>query len=143
MNIEQYQSYYRSFADYRVDKLKLLQESGVQVYPERFPVTHTLKEAFALPDGTTPVRLAGRVISIRKMGKITFSHLQDVQGKLQFVLKKNTLEDQYDFFHKTVDIGDFLGIEGEMFTTNSGERSVQVANYTFLGKALQIGRAHV
>jgi len=137
MNIEQYQSYYRSFADYRVDKLKLLQESGVQVYPERFPVSHTLKEAFDLPDGTTNVRLAGRVSSVRKMGKITFAHLQDVQGKLQFVLKKNTLEEDYDFFHKTVDIGDFLGVEGEMFTTNSGERSLQVAQYTFLGKALR------
>ncbi len=137
MNIEQYQSYYQHFADYRVDKLKLLQESGVEVYPERFSVTHTLQEAFHLEDGTTPVRLAGRVLSVRKMGKITFGHLQDLQGKLQFVLKKNTLVDQYDFFHKTVDIGDFLGVEGEMFTTNSGERSLQVESYTFLGKALR------
>jgi len=137
MDVQQYKNYYDNFAGYRIDKLKMLQDAGFQVYPERFPVTHALKDAFLLPDGTAGVRIAGRVISMRKMGKITFGHLQDMEGKLQFVLKKNTLEDQYDFFHKIVDIGDFFGFTGTLFTTNSGERSLQVESYTFLGKALR------
>ncbi|HZW49919.1 MAG TPA: lysine--tRNA ligase [Bacillota bacterium] len=137
MDVQQHKKYYDNFAGYRVDKLKMLQDAGFQVYPERFPVTHALKDAFLLPDGAADIRIAGRVISMRKMGKITFGHLQDLEGKLQFVLKKNTLEEQYDFFHKVVDIGDFFGFTGTMFTTNSGERSLQVESYTFLGKALR------
>lgn len=137
MNIDKNRTYYDDFADYRVEKLKTLENSGAQLYPERFSPSHSLKDAFFLPDGTENIAIAGRIISIRKMGKITFCHLQDVEGRLQIVLRQNALEDKYDFFHKTVDIGDFIGAEGSMFTTKSGERSVQIDNYVFLGKALR------
>ncbi|NLN82881.1 MAG: lysine--tRNA ligase [Firmicutes bacterium] len=137
MNIEKNRSYYEGFADYRVDKLKYLEEAGVQLYPEHFKVSHTLEEAFSLPDDTENVSIAGRIISIRKMGKITFAHLQDIQGRLQIVLRENSLGEGYDFFHKTVDIGDFLGAHGTIFTTRTGERSLRVDEYVFLGKALR------
>ena len=123
--------------EYRLEKLRTLQETGTQVWPERFAVTHSLAAAAQLPDDTPNVRIAGRIISIRKLGKLTFAHLQDIHGQVQFALKKNILQDKYDEFHKTVDIGDFVGIIGSTFSTRTGEKTVQTEDYVFLGKALR------
>ncbi|MCL2056916.1 MAG: lysine--tRNA ligase [Oscillospiraceae bacterium] len=126
------------FPSYRIDKLKNLREGGVHCYPERFAVSHTLAEAALLPDGAENVRVAGRIAAIRKLGKLTFCHLQDVHGRMQFTLKQDILgAENYALFHRGVDIGDFLGVEGTAFTTKTGEKTVQAASYTFLGKALR------
>ncbi|MGE5652748.1 MAG: lysine--tRNA ligase [Bacillota bacterium] len=125
------------FPDYRLAKMDLLKELGVHLYPERFPVTHSLLAGSQLPDGTQGVRVAGRVIAIRKLGKLTFVHIQDVEARLQVSLRKDSLGDAYDQFHKTIDIGDFIGAEGEIFTTKTGEKTVMAERYTFLGKALR------
>jgi lysyl-tRNA synthetase class 2 len=123
--------------DYRVEKLEAIKELGINPYPERYVVTHTLKEAMELPDELSGVSIAGRVVSVRKMGKLTFAHLQDLQGKVQIALKKDTLGEGYDIFHRVVDIGDFIGVEGQTFTTKTGEKTVMAEKYTFLGKSLR------
>ncbi|MCL2497861.1 MAG: lysine--tRNA ligase [Symbiobacteriaceae bacterium] len=129
---------YAAFVDYRVQKMRLLQEAGVVCYPERFPVSHTLQQAALLHDGTDSVRVAGRIVAIRRVGKLTFGHLQDLLGRVQFSLQQNRLgEELYTLFHKGVDIGDFLGVEGVIYTTQTGEKTVQVASFTYLGKALR------
>jgi len=76
----------------RLDKLARLRESGIPVYPERFQRSHTLGEAATLPEGTTDVRVAGRLIAVRSFGKLTFAHLQDGTGKLQIALEKKGLD---------------------------------------------------
>lgn len=125
------------FPEYRMQKLEQLQTAGTQLWPERFETTHTLLAGGDLPDNTAGVRVAGRVVAIRKLGKLTFAHLQDMEGRLQFALKKDMLGERYDFFHQTVDLGDFIGVCGSTFTTKTGEKTVLADEYTFLGKALR------
>jgi len=120
-----------------VDKLARLEEAGVKAYPERYPRTHTLGEAAALPEGTGGLKLAGRLIAVRTFGKLTFAHLQDMSGRLQIALEKKALSPQtWSLFHELIDRGDFVGVGGELFLTKKGELTVRVAELTFLGKAL-------
>ncbi len=122
----------------RLEKEEKLKELGISVHPERYEVTHTLKDARTLEDGTKNVRVAGRVMSKRKMGKISFMDLRDIEGKIQLVFKRDDIgEETYKLLHSTVDIGDFIGVEGDIFTTQAGEKSIQVSKYEFLGKALR------
>lgn len=105
-------------------------------YPDRFEKTHEVFEVSGLADGIQKVRTAGRITSMRKMGKMSFIHISDVMGKIQLVVKKDMLgDDEYEFFKKGFDIGDFLGVEGETFTTKAGEKSILANCIEFLGKS--------
>ena len=107
-------------------------------YPEKYERTHELKDARKLEDGTQNVKVAGRIIFMRKMGKMSFITIGDVEGRLQLSFKLDTLgEEKYNFFKTNVDIGDFIGAEGEIFTTQTGEKTLRANNFTFLGKALK------
>ena len=107
-------------------------------YPEKFERTHTLKEASVLEDGTKDVKVAGRVVFARKMGKLSFVRIRDLEGSFQLELKIDLLgEEKYAFFKKLVDGGDFIGAKGEIFTTQTGEKTLRVEELEFLGKALR------
>ena len=120
----------------REEKEKKAIEYGISTRPERFEYTNTIKEARNLEDGTENISLAGRIMSKRKMGKISFIDIQDIEGHIQLVIKKEDIgEEEYKKMHEILDIGDFVGATGNIFTTSAGEKSLQVKNYTFLGKA--------
>ena len=122
----------------RLEKEQKLKDLGINVHPERYEITHSLKDVRKLEEGVKNVRVAGRVMSKRKMGKISFMDLRDLEGKIQLVFKRDDLgEENYKLLHSTVDIGDFIGVEGETFVTQAGEKSIQVKSYEFLGKALR------
>ena len=122
----------------RKEKMQKLIDNGVSVHPERYERTHSIKAARELEDGTKNVSIAGRVMSKRKLGKISFIDLRDLEGHIQLCIKRDDLgEETYKFLHETVDIGDFIGVNGDIFTTQAGEKSLQVYEYTFLGKALR------
>ena len=122
----------------RLEKEQKLKDLGINVHPERYEITHSLKDVRKLEEGVKNVRVAGRVMSKRKMGKISFMDLRDLEGKIQLVFKRDDLgEENYKLLHATVDIGDFIGVEGETFVTQAGEKSIQVKSYEFLGKALR------
>jgi lysyl-tRNA synthetase class 2 len=107
-------------------------------YPERFERTHDLKDSQKLEDGTTGVRIAGRIVFMRKMGKMSFLALQDIEGRLQVSVKVDCVgEEKYAFFKKMIDLGDFIGVEGEIFTTQTGEKTLRASKLEFLGKALR------
>jgi lysyl-tRNA synthetase class 2 len=118
-------------------RLEELRSSGVTPYAERFAVTHELAQAASLPDGTSAVAVAGRVVAQRVLGKLIFLHLSDAGGRLQLALRKDRLEAQLDRFRETVDRGDYIGVEGSMFTTRTGEKTVDVERWTLLSKALR------
>jgi lysyl-tRNA synthetase class 2 len=126
----------------RLTKLERIRQRGVDPYPARYSKTHTTLQAITLfesdPDNDSLlVSVAGRIIANRGMGKITFLHIKDGSGKIQALLKKNVLgEDKYDFF-KDFDIGDFIGIDGRLFKTQTGEITVEAREITMLTKALQ------
>ena len=111
----------------------------VNPYPERYERTHDLKDVAGLEDGVTGVKVAGRILSMRKMGKLSFIHIGDIEVKrVQLAFKKDVLgEERYKGFFENIDIGDFIGVEGEVFTTQTGEKTIRVTDYMFLGKCLR------
>lgn len=121
----------------RRQKLEFVREQQ-NPYPERFSITHELMEAIKLEDGTKEVSVAGRILSIRKMGKLCFVTISDIYGRLQIAIRRDDVGDKaYEFFRQGFDIGDFLGVVGEIFTTQTGEKTVRAKNLTFLGKAFK------
>ena len=107
-------------------------------YPERYEITHRLHEAVNLSDGEKNVRVAGRIVFMRKMGKLSFLRIRDLEGSLQVSIKIDLVgEEKYAFFKSMIDVGDFIGVEGEMFTTQTGEKTLRADDFTFLGKALR------
>lgn len=107
-------------------------------YPERYERTHRLHEARELEDGTQDVSIAGRIIFMRKMGKLSFVKIRDLEGAMQLEIKIDIVgEERYEFFKKQIDVGDFIGAKGEIFTTQTGEKTLRVNEFEFLGKALK------
>ena len=107
-------------------------------YPERYERTHRLHEARELEDGTQDVSIAGRIIFMRKMGKLSFVKIRDLEGAMQLEIKIDIVgEEKYEFFKKQIDVGDFIGAKGEIFTTQTGEKTLRVNEFEFLGKALK------
>ena len=121
----------------RIGKLDTIREF-CNPYPERFEVSHKLRDAKNLEDGTKDVSLAGRITFMRKMGKLSFIRIQDIEGSMQLEFKLDILgEENYQFFKKQIDSGDFIGATGEIFTTQTGEKTLRVQEFKFLGKALR------
>lgn len=118
----------------RREKLKNIQNP----YPERFEVNTEIKDAKELPDETTGVRVAGRIVLMRKMGKMSFLTIGDIGGRIQISVKMDMIgEEPYQEFKQNYDLGDFIGVVGEVFTTHTGEKTIRAEEITFLGKALR------
>jgi len=123
----------------RRDKLKELQENGADPFQQvKFDRTHTAKQVADDYDNLEgkQVTIAGRLMSKRGMGKVMFCDVLDLSGRIQIFVKKDILGDAYDAFKK-LDIGDILGVTGEVFTTKTGEISIKIETYTLLAKSLQ------
>ena len=128
----------------RREKLTKLRELGINPYPANlYPVNHLskhIKEDFT--EGKQVI-IAGRLMSRRIQGKASFAELQDSEGRIQVYFNRDEIctgEDKTlynDVYKKLLDIGDFIGIEGELFTTQVGEKSVRVNNFTLLSKSLK------
>ena len=123
--------------DIRKQKLQAIASSGEVAYKDRYDTTHDLREVRELEDGTEGVSVAGRIVSLRKMGKMTFGHIADLDGRFQFLMKKDFLEDSYPRFKEMADVGDYIGLRGEMFTTRTQEKTLVVREWTLLSKALR------
>ena len=121
----------------RKQKLTTMANAGEIVFKDRYPVSHDLDEACRLEDGTKNVAVAGRIVSLRKMGKMIFGHLADIDGRFQFLMKKDFVEATFQKFKDTVDIGDYIGIEGEIFTTRTQEKTIIAKNWVLLSKSLR------
>jgi len=121
----------------RREKLDAIKEV-CNPYPENYERTHTLAEAKDLEDGQTDVSIAGRIVFMRKMGKLSFVKIRDLESMMQLEVKIDEIgEENYEFFKKQIDTGDFVGAKGEIFTTQTGEKTLRVHELTFLGKALR------
>ncbi|MDR0879554.1 MAG: lysine--tRNA ligase [Clostridioides sp.] len=125
----------------RRDKLKTLQEMGQDPFKEtRYDRTHysnEIKDKFEELEGTT-AKIAGRIMSKRIQGKAGFIDIQDQNGRIQSYVRKDVIGDEEYVVFKTYDIGDIIGIEGEIFRTNRGEISVKAHKVVLLSKSLQI-----
>lgn len=123
----------------RRDKLTELQNAGLDPFTitkyDRTATSEDIKNKYDEFEGKT-VSIAGRIMSKRRMGKVGFCHVMDMDGQIQIFVKKDTVgEEEYERFKK-LDIGDIVGAEGEVFTTQTGEKSVRVEKMTLLSKSL-------
>jgi lysyl-tRNA synthetase class 2 len=128
----------------RRDKLNALRGLGINPYPaDLFPVNHTSKQVKENFEEGKKVVVAGRLMSVRDQGKACFAELQDSEGRVQLYLNRDMLcpeEDKTTYnqvFKKLTDLGDFIGIEGELFTTQVGAKCIRVDKFTFLSKTLR------
>ena len=128
----------------RREKLSKLRELGINPYPaDLFPVNQNSKHIKEDFTEKKKVVIAGRLMSRRIQGKASFAELQDSEGRIQVYFNRDEIclgEDKTlynEVYKKLLDIGDFIGIEGELFTTKVGEKSVRVQNFTLLSKALK------
>ena len=125
--------------DFRKEKLTKLRKAGIDPYPQKYEPTHF--SADILNDFNNlekqDVNIAGRVMSIRKMGKASFFHIQDLKGKIQVFIRRDDVgEDNYNNF-KLLDIGDFVGVKGYVFKTKMGEISIHTNEFTILCKSIR------
>jgi lysyl-tRNA synthetase class 2 len=128
----------------RHQKLEALRARGLDPFGGRFPVTHLAGEVRqrlgeASEDelkAAGAVSLAGRIVSLRHHGKTCFAHLQDRSGRLQIYARADQLGDDYGLF-TSLDLGDFVGVTGELFRTRTGELTAAVKSFAFLAKSLR------
>lgn len=125
----------------RLEKLQRIKDAGINPYPDHYDKDLSLQECLSVTEGTV-VQTAGRIMLMRDMGKLCFAHIQDFGGRMQIALhigedEKSIEKDQYKFFIKNFDLGDFIGIRGIIGITKKGEKTIFVTEYTFLGKALK------
>ena len=131
--------------DVRLEKLKKIEELGVDPYPYEFDKTESITDIRSkygeysredLEKVEIRFRIAGRIVAIRKMGKSSFLHLFDGEDKLQIYIRKEMLpEKEYQLFG-FLDIGDIIGVSGSIFRTRSNELTILVSTLTFLAKSL-------
>jgi lysyl-tRNA synthetase class 2 len=129
----------------RREKLKQIEALGQPTYRTRYEFTHTIPQILAdytpktaedLDSSRVNVRVAGRIMAIRLMGKAGFAHLQQDGQKLQIYVKKDAVGDQGFDLYKLLDLGDHIGVSGYLFRTRTGELSIHVEEITFLSKDL-------
>jgi len=124
----------------RLRKLDAIRELGIDPFPRKFDRTHLsaqVVDGFEQLEGQS-VRVAGRLVgAIRHMGKAGFAHIQDPDGRIQIYFKRDTLGDPGFALYRELDIGDFIGVEGQPFRTKTGEVTVEARALTFLSKAIR------
>jgi lysyl-tRNA synthetase, class II len=128
----------------RLEKLRALREGGMDPFGARFPVSHWAGPLHARWDaapedelrGAGPVSVAGRVLSIRHHGKSCFAHILDHTGTIQLYARADVLGEAYAGF-TDLDVGDFVGVTGDLMRTRTGELTVQVKAWTFLSKSVR------
>ncbi len=128
----------------RIDKAEDLRNSGIDPYPNKYPRTHTNRQAVELLAAVekgeakeAKMSVAGRIMANRSMGKSSFIDIRDVSGKIQLLFQNtNQMEEKNLKVFKDLDIGDFIGVEGNILRTRTGEPTVRVENFTLLSKSL-------
>jgi lysyl-tRNA synthetase class 2 len=129
----------KQIINFRLEKLEKLRESGINPYPYSYSTSHKSDDILKNEkqfEGET-VTIAGRLMSLRKMGKASFCHIQDEAGRIQIYVRRDDIGvDAYQNF-KLLDIGDFIGVEGYVFKTKMGETSIHANVVTILSKSIR------
>jgi len=124
----------------RYAKARELTAAGIDPYPYRYDRDHQIADALTdfdtLVESKTIIKIAGRIMLIRKMGKVFFANVRDASGQIQLYVRINNVgQDLFDLFN-TFDLGDIIGCEGTLFVTRMGERTLSVTSFELLAKAL-------
>ena len=124
----------------RREKIAEMNKKNLSAYPYRFDRTHLISEVLksfdSFAEKETVVRIAGRVMLKRKMGKSFFAHMRDSSEQIQIYLKFDIVGEEHFALFDSIDLGDIIGCEGTLFVTKTGERTVRVTKFELLTKAL-------
>lgn len=129
----------------RLEKIEHLRDAGIEPYPNRAKRTHSTAQIITEfeaaeavnAEGALNATVVGRIRSMRPMGKITFAHIEDGEGRLQIFLRANELgKERLALFNREFDLGDFIQVSGEMFRTRTGEITLKVEDFRMLAKAI-------
>jgi len=125
----------------RIRKLEVLRASEIEPYAYSFDVTHSAAEALRLlgegEDETAPVRVAGRLVSLRDMGRSRFGHIADRSGRIQLYFRVNDLGEESFSLLDLLDLGDWIGVSGPVFRTRTGEITVRAQELSLLAKSVR------
>ena len=122
----------------RYEELEELKKKGIETFAYSFETdsySDDIKKDFESFENKD-VKLAGRIMALRRMGKASFAHIMDQKGRIQIYLKKDDIGESYEAF-RLMDIGDIIGVEGFVFKTKTGEISVHVKKLVLLAKSLR------
>ncbi len=130
----------------RIDKIEKLKDLGVKPFGEKFERTHHSKEIFdkyesysreELEEQNIEVTVAGRIMTKRGKGKAGFMHIQDAKGKIQLYIRKDRITETEFSVYELADLGDIIGVTGNLFKTKTGELTVKASSYKHLSKAIK------
>lgn len=131
---------YREDAEYKLEKIQALRNLGIDPYDGNFRKTHDIEEIRNqfedLVDKDVEVKIAGRIMALRKHGKAVFADLQDRTGKIQVYFRKDNIGENNFTILREIEVGDVIGVEGKVFRTHVGELTILVENFTLLSKCL-------
>ena len=125
----------------RLESLSRIRARGIDPYPHSYHPSHTIREAITLfeqqKETSQDISLAGRIVSKRSIGKMSFLDIRDGSGKIQLSLRYDVLgRERYEFL-QDIDIGDIVGAKGRLFRTKSGELTLEASDFTMLSKSLR------
>ena len=129
----------KEIINFRMQKLERLREAGVDPFPHNFKPTNysnEIKDQFKVLENKDVI-VAGRIMAMRKMGKASFFHIEDSDGRIQVYIKKDEVGDSLYNIFKLLDIGDFIGVNGFVFKTKTEEISVHAKSITVLAKSIR------
>jgi len=129
----------KQIMDFRIEKLESLKNNGINPYPPKFEPTHSSNEIildYAEHEGKKVV-VSGRIMALRKMGKASFAQLMDAKGRIQIFIRRDDIGDESYSNFKLLDIGDFIGVDGEVFKTKTGEISIKTNSLSILAKSIR------
>ena len=125
---------------HRLEKLGKIKDAGINPFPYKYSVSHNIESIIDNQESLldTHVSISGRIISFRKMGKASFIHIQDESSKLQAYAKNDILPDGiYDNIVRNLDLGDIIGISGDLFITKMGELTIKASGLEILSKNIR------
>ena len=125
----------RELMDIRIRKMEKLREKGIDPYPYGYKKEFLIGELTEKGLGKE-ISTAGRIISLRRMGKLCFMHISDYTGRIQLMFRKDVLNESYELL-ELIDIGDHIGVKGELITTKTGELTIMVKDFTILAKSIR------
>ncbi len=120
----------------RIENMQKLEEAGFPAFGKAFERTSNLAELNETFEVGRQVKICGRIVAMRKMGKMAFAHISDGSDKFQLMVKKDLIGEENFAAFRLLDIGDIVGVEGEIFRTRTEENTVRVMEWTLLSKAL-------
>jgi lysyl-tRNA synthetase class 2 len=120
----------------RIENMNKLEEAGFPAFGAAFERTARLDELHASFEEEKTVKACGRIVAMRKMGKMAFAHISDGSDKFQLMVKKDVIGDENFAAFKLLDLGDIIGVSGDMFITRTEEQTIRVGEWKLLSKAL-------